>query len=167
MEGEAAIAVMGLATFLLVLSYHSLLVNDVRIVFERVVRTTGLKLKTWIGERAMKSNKMADRIPFLTSGARKSYKKAPDGAFALEYPTSEYQNHEVRPVGFFLEVDRGTESNAVWAEKVMAYEQFKQSGLLKEFYGITNFRILVTVTSSRRLQNLVRTTLKVGGGHFY
>lgn len=147
--------------------YHSILVNDVRIVFERVGRTTELTLKTWLGERTMKSQRMADKIPFLQRKDRKSYKKAPDGAFALEYPPNEYQDKQVQPVGFFLEVDRGTESNAIWAEKVMAYEQFRQSGLAQQYYEVKNFRVLVTTTTRRRLNNLVKTTLKTGGGQFY
>ena len=147
--------------------YHSILVNDVRIVFERIERTTDLTLKTWLGERMLKSKQMADKIPFLQTGTRKSAKKAPDGAFALEYPAHEYGDQPVQPAGFFLEVDRGTESNAVWGEKVTAYEQFRQSGLPQKYYGVTNFRVLVTVSSPQRLHNLVKTTLKAGGGHFY
>ncbi len=147
--------------------YHSMLVNDVRIVFERVVRTTNLELKTWVGERAMKSKKMADKIPFLTTEAGDLYKKAPDGAFALEYPATEYPDNQVQPVGFFLEVDRGNENNSVWAEKVIAYEQFRQSGLAEEYYGVKNFRVLVTVSSPDRLANLVETTRQAEGGSFY
>lgn len=147
--------------------YHSILVNDVRLVFERAVRAIDLKLKTWIGERAMKSKEMGDKLPFLLAGAHKSYKKAPDGAFALEYPAVEYPNNQVQPVGFFLEVDRGTESNSVWAEKVMAYEQFRKSGLSEQHFGVKNFRILVTGETQRRLDHLMETTQKAGGGKFY
>jgi hypothetical protein len=144
--------------------YHSLLVTDVHIVFERVVKMTDLKLKTWTGERALKSKQMQDRIPFLVTETGTSYKKAPDGVFALEYPASEYQDNLVQPVGFFLEVDCGTESNSVWAEKVRAYEQFRQQGLSQQYYGVKNFRVLVTVSSQQRLNNLVETTQRVGGG---
>lgn len=147
--------------------YHSMLVNDVRLVFERIRRTTGIKVELWIGERAMKSRHRQDKLPFLPTGGRKSYKKAPDGFFTLEYPQYEYPQQQVQPVSFFLEVDRGTESNAVWAEKVMAYEQFRQSGLAQQHYGVKNFRVLVTTTTRRRLTNLVKTTLKAGNGQFY
>lgn len=147
--------------------YHSLLVNDVRLVFERVAQLTELKLKHWIGERAMKSKRMRDEIPFLMSGARKSFKKAPDGAFALEYPATDYPDQKIQPVGFFLEVDRGTESHSVWMEKVMAYEQFRQSGLSEQYYGVKNFRVLVTATSTRRLNSLMETTQKTGGRSYY
>lgn len=147
--------------------YHAMLVNEVRIVFERINQTTPLKLKSWVGERALKSKRMQDKIPFLATGASKSYKKAPDGAFALEYPAVEYGQQPVQPVGFFLEVDRGTESNAVWAEKVAAYEQFRQNGSAARYYGVKNFRVLVTVSTGRRLANLMRTTQRVGGGAYY
>ena len=144
-----------------------MLVNDFRITVERAIQDSDLSLTSWIGERELKSQKMQDKIPFLMGTSQKSYKKAPDGAFTLTYPAEEYVDNHVEPIGFFLEVDRGTESNAVWAEKVMAYELFRKSGLAQRYYGVTNFRILVTVSSQRRLDNLVKTTLKAEGGPFY
>ena len=70
---------------------------------------------------------MRGKIPFFISGGHKSYKKAPDGAFTLEYPAAKYSDNRVKPVGFFLEVDRGTESNAVWGEKVSYFKWLKTS----------------------------------------
>lgn len=146
---------------------HSAMVNDFRIVFERVVRAANLTLTSWIGERALKSNAMQDKLPFLTSGFTKSAVKAPDSAFFLKYPADNYVDQQVKPVGFFLEVDRGTEANTVWAEKVRAFEEFRQSRLAEQYYGVSNFRILVTTATPKRLDNLVKTTLKAGGGPFY
>ncbi len=146
---------------------HSLLVSDLRITMERITRLTNLTLENWIGERAFKSKTMADKLPFLSTGYTKSAKKAPDGAFLIEYPAADYQGQPVKPVGFFVEVDRGTESNAVWAEKVRAYEQFRQSGLAEHYYGVSNFRILTTVSTPQRLENLMKTTSDIGGGPFY
>ena len=147
--------------------YHSLLVNDVRIAFERIGKNTELHLSWWIGERKLKSKDMRDKIPYLVSRERKIYKKAPDGAFALEYPPHQYPHNRVQPVGFFLEVDRGTESNNVWAEKIRAYEQFRKRSLSLRHFGFKNFRVLVTVSSQKRLLNLMETTHKAGGGTYY
>lgn len=146
---------------------HSILVTDLRIVFERAVRTTPLTLSTWIGERALKSKAMQGKLPYLTTGFTKSAKKAPDSAFSLKYPAEEYLDGQVKPVGFFVEVDRGTEANTVWVEKVRSFEEFRLSGLSEQYYGVTNFRILVTVATPKRLDNLIKTTLKAGGGPYY
>lgn len=146
---------------------HSILVNDVRVAFERAVQTANLILTTWMGERLLKSKAMQGKLPFLATGFTKSAVKAPDSAFFLKYPAEEYVEGQVKPVGFFVEVDRGTENNTVWAEKVRAFEEFRSSGLAEQYYGVTNFRILVTAATSKRLENLVKTTIKAGGGPFY
>jgi hypothetical protein len=146
---------------------HSIFVNDVRITFERAIQKTSLKLKTWIPDGILKSKQMEGKTPFVMPSEGRSIKKVPDGAFALQYPTAEYGDRPIQPAGFFLEVDRGTESNAVWAEKVVAYEKFRESGLATRIFGVKNFRVLVTVSTERRLVNLMDTTSQSGGGPFY
>ena len=54
----------------------------------------------------------------------------------------------------FLELDRGTESLAVWKEKTRQYLQLAMSGSFHRSFGQDRFRVLVVALSERRLESL-------------
>ena len=73
----------------------------------------------------------------------------PDGYFEFEAPLG------VRAA--FLEVDCGTETLKVWAKKTSLYLQLAISGTFKTLFQQEQFRVLVAVSSERRLQSLRKT----------
>jgi hypothetical protein len=73
----------------------------------------------------------------------------PDGYFEFETPLG------VRAA--FLEVDCGTETLRVWAKKTNLYLQLAISGTFKKLFQQEQFRVLVVVSSERRLQTIRKT----------
>ena len=53
-----------------------------------------------------------------------------------------------------IEVDLGSEGRKVWKEKVREYLRYALSGLSEAKFGPPRFRVLVIVTSERRLQSI-------------
>ena len=74
----------------------------------------------------------------------------PDGYFELRSTSGMYC--------LFCEVDRGTETLKVWARKIFLYLQLAASGEFQTLFKQSRFRVLVGVSSERRLNNLRRTT---------
>ena len=104
----------------------------------------------WADEFTLKSADVKDKVPFLTRGAR-AVRKYRDGYFIICL-TGGQQAH------FFLEVDQGTMTNALWQEKVRAYTEFRDSGRSKRHYGTRNLRVLGVTTGERQMMNLKRAT---------
>lgn len=76
----------------------------------------------------------------------------PDGYLEFETPLG------VRAA--FLEVDCGTETLKVWAKKISLYLQLAISGTFKKIFQQEQFRVLVAVSSERRLQSIRKTIAK-------
>jgi hypothetical protein len=74
----------------------------------------------------------------------------PDGYFELA------QREKVTAA--FLEVDLGTESRAVWRNKVQEYLRYAVGGSAAEQFGASQFRVLVVTNSEGRLSSLRSTT---------
>jgi hypothetical protein len=79
----------------------------------------------------------------------KSTPLMPDGYFELKSTSGMYC--------LFCEVDRGTESLKVWSRKVSLYLQLAASGEFQVLFKQSRFRVLVAVSSERRL-NMLRKT---------
>lgn len=60
----------------------------------------------------------------------------------------------------FLEVDRGTEPLKIWQQKIACYIQLAISGEFARRFRQPQFRVLVVVTSERRLSNIRATVAK-------
>lgn len=139
---------------------HSLAINDFRVTLILLARKKGWQLTNWVSDTAFKSKAYQHRVPFYQRGAR-IVRVYPDGYFRLIFG-EEKQAH------YFLEVDRGTMSNARWQRKMEAYLSFRSSGLSKHHFATHNFRVLTVTTSAKRLANLKRATEAVGGEfHFW
>lgn len=63
----------------------------------------------------------------------------------------------------FSEEDRGTQGQAQWQEKVIAYLDFKHKGHSVEYFGCRNYRVLCKTITSTRLANLKQWTQQAGG----
>jgi hypothetical protein len=79
----------------------------------------------------------------------KSTPLMPDGYFELKSTSGMYC--------LFCEVDRGTESLKVWSRKISLYLQLAASGEFQMLFKQSRFRVLVAVSSERRLNMLRRT----------
>jgi hypothetical protein len=84
------------------------------------------------------------------SALSKSTPLVPDGYFELRSTSGMYC--------LFCEVDRGTESLKVWSRKISLYLQLAASGEFQALFKQSRFRVLVVVSSERRLNILRRTT---------
>jgi protein involved in plasmid replication-relaxation len=82
----------------------------------------------------------------------KSIPLIPDGYFEFETPLG------VRAA--FLEVDCGTETLKVWVKKTNLYLQLAISGTFKKVFQQEQFRVLVVVSSERRIQSIRKTIAK-------
>lgn len=71
----------------------------------------------------------------------------PDGYF-------EYTAEVTRPA--FLEVDMGTETKRIWAQKIREYLRLAVSGEFTNIFGQQHFRTLIVAPSERRLENILR-----------
>jgi hypothetical protein len=73
----------------------------------------------------------------------------PDGYFELKSTSGMYC--------LFCEVDRGTETLKVWSRKISLYLQLAISGEFQALFKQSRFRVLVAVSSDRRLNSLRKT----------
>jgi hypothetical protein len=85
----------------------------------------------------------------FSAALSKSTPLMPDGYFELESTSGMYC--------LFCEVDRGTESLKVWSRKISLYLQLAASGEFQVLFKQSRFRVLVAVSSERRLNILRRT----------
>ena len=137
---------------------HMLMVNEVRIVFTLAARREGYSIEKWVGEGKLKASR--DYVYVSAPGqARRRVAIIPDGYFIL--------NLGAKRAHFFLEVDRATQPNRRWMQRVRAYMSYVQSGRYSERFGTRSLRVLTVTTGPRRLANLKRTTEEAGGGRMF
>lgn len=115
---------------------HQLAINDVHIAgrFVSFETSTSVRFRSF-------SEPLTKAIPLI-----------PDGYFEFETPLG------VRAA--FLEVDCGTETLKAWAKKTSLYLQLAISGTFKKLFKQEQFRVLVVISSERRLQTIRRTIAK-------
>jgi len=139
---------------------HLLITKDVRTVIDLLVGYGVFEKMAWIDEQTLNAAEYQNKLPTHTE-KNKTKRIIPDGFFSVWMP-----NHE-KPASFFLEVDQGTTTNALWIEKVRAYQSFRNSGKSLGYFGTTHFRILAVVKSPGRLQNLKKATAQYQGAQFF
>lgn len=139
---------------------HLLITKEVRSVVEILV-VLGMFQKTqWIDEQTLNATEYQDKLPIYVDN-HKTKRIIPDGFFSIWRP------NQAKPASFFLEVDQGTTTNALWIEKVKAYQAFRSSGKSLSYFGTEYFRILAVVKSQGRLQNLKKATEQHPGSQFF
>lgn len=114
---------------------HQLAINEVYCRLKFRALPPGISFRRW----------MAFWEP-ITQGL----KLIPDGYVELATPA--------QTVRAFLEVDLGTESLAIWKEKVRQYLRLAVSGEFERRFGEERFRVLVIAHSERR-QHSIRGTV--------
>lgn len=139
---------------------HNLAINDIRLMVHRLMEMGQWQVTKWISDNELKSAKFKDKIPYRTHGARVT-RIVPDGFFHLKLPGKKGNAY------FFLEVDQGTMVNSRWGDKVKAYSQFRSTGAAYRHYGTYNFRVLTITPTKARMHNLIKTTERVGGDHYF
>ena len=134
---------------------HILLVNDFRISFESAVeKHPGLRLERWINERNIQ-----DEYKARKDGRTIRRRIRQDGYGRYWYKGKLYS--------FFLELDRSTETNVKFENKVRHYLDYGRSGRYSQVYGVKYFRVLVVTTTAGRLDNLKRITEKITDEYFW
>ena len=154
---------------------HALLVSDVMVAIElscrahsrvRLIRQDQLLLPGPNGEERQSLRWTVNVTDSLKLGV------VPDGAFALEYESTERQSDRAF---FFLEADRGTMpvmrqnlSQTSIYRKLVAYEATWSQSVHRNRFGFHRFRVLTVTTSAVRLRSIVEacSTLKSGHGLF-
>jgi hypothetical protein len=137
---------------------HRLMVNQVRIAFTLGAERAGYVIDRWVKEEELKA--VRDYVTIRTQrGSQRRVAVIPDGYFVL--------NLGDKRAHFFLEVDRATEANKRWAQKVQSYLVYTQSGGYEKRFQTRSLRVLTVTTSEKRLGNLKRTTEEAGGGRLF
>lgn len=139
---------------------HSLAINDIHLMVHRLMEMSHWQVTSWINDYILKTAKYKDKIPYRTHGARVT-RIIPDSFFQLKLPGL------TQNAFFFLEVDQGTMVNSRWADKVIAYSQFRSTGAAYRHYGTHNFRVLTIAPTKARMHNLMQTTKRAGGDHYF
>lgn len=122
----------GASPFLL----HRLAINEIYIALKyRDLPKPDMRLSCWVSFR----EPLSQAIPLT-----------PDGYFELVV--------DGNTKATFLEVDLGTEALPVWIRKTQLYLQMALSGNFTQWFGQSQFRVLVIATTDRRLQN-IRTAI--------
>jgi hypothetical protein len=62
---------------------------------------------------------------------------------------------------YFLEIDQGTTNLESWAEKVRAYEAYRQSPKLQARYATETFTVLVVAPTEIRLKRIAEEVIKI------
>lgn len=117
-------------------------------------RTANLRLEDWRGEQALKRAGMAERVRVRRAESEKEVLMMPDGAGCLVLDGV----HRAR---YFIELDLGTATNAVLADKIRGYAAYLRTDHYAETYGEEQCFVLWVASGARRLENALRAL----GGH--
>ncbi len=135
---------------------HVLAVNDVRIAFLNSVKKSGNYSLFWIPEWEIKGWKEKVYDPENES---RTLPVTPDAFIELRGQKAK--------ACYFLEVDRATESNRRWRDKVKGYVEYVRSGRYYQRFKSESLRVLTVTTSEERLSNLLKTTDSVLNADFF
>jgi hypothetical protein len=132
---------------------HTCTVNDVRIAITLGVTDAGCTLQSWLREDELKASRtrVKGERSLTMAGATAII---PDAAFSLR--------RGPRQARFLLEVDRATESNVRWAQRVRNYMALLSHERVSQRLG-SYPRILVVTTGPARLEHLKTATEDAGG----
>jgi protein involved in plasmid replication-relaxation len=137
---------------------HTLKINEFRLSVVLAARANNWQVETWEDERVFRSQ--PDYVVLKDAKGKPREKPVlPDGYFCLV--TSRGRTH------FFLEVDRGRESESKFRPQIEVYEEYIASGGYTARYQTKSLRILIVTTTPRRLAKLRAITQMVGGDSKY
>jgi len=134
---------------------HILAINDVRIAFINAALNSDYEVD-WVPEWEIKAMKEKVNDP---ENPNKTLPITPDSFFALI--------SKDKKACYFLEVDRATESNHRWRDKIRGYVEYVKSGNYYEKFKSKALRVLAVTTSPDRMANLINTTKTVDNAYFF
>jgi len=136
---------------------HMLATNQVRICATIAATEQGFDL-SWVDERTLKATAMRDLV---TDPKNRSTQLAviPDGYFQLAT--------EATPLGFAVELDRGTVEEKQFKAKIRALGEWKVKGAYQRRFGTDSLRVLFVVAPTdrdqKRLERIKAWTEHEGG----
>jgi len=124
---------------------HTLATNDVRVAVTGAAKSQDYDL-TWVDEQTLRTKAMRDLVE---DPKRPGEKLAviPDGYFQLAAAN--------RPLGFAVELDRGTVEEKRFKAKVRALGEWKVTGAYQKRFGTDSLRVLFVVAENPRDPNRV------------
>jgi hypothetical protein len=135
---------------------HTLAINDIWIAFSKAVVATGNYDLIWFKESEIKGWKEKVDDP---ENSGKTLAITPDAFLSL--------TGNSKRANYFLEVDRATESNRRWRDKIRGYVEYALSGRYHDKFKSESLRVLTVTTSPERLTNLIKTTKSVEHADFF
>jgi hypothetical protein len=126
---------------------HDHMASDIAIDIEIGARKAGIPFKSHleilgVAPLSTRLQKKPLKIPVTLNGARTFVE--PDALFS------------VNGRNFALEADKGTESiKAVIVPKILAYREVVAAGIIDDYLGVDNLRVLFATTSRKRMNNVM------------
>ncbi len=121
-------------------------------------RTADVRVEHWVGGTALRAASSSARVQIRRSGgAAQTLPVIPDGTGVLHHDGGE----RTASARIFLELDRGTETNARVTAKFAAYAAYLRSLGYASTYGEPMALILWVTESRQRLTNTLRTIAAV------
>jgi hypothetical protein len=126
---------------------HDHMASDIALDIEIGARKAGTPFKSHLdilsaAPLSTRLQKKPLKIPVTLNGARTFVE--PDALFSV--------NGRV----FALEADKGTESiKAVIVQKILAYREIVAAGIIDDYLGVDNLRVLFATTSRKRMSNVM------------
>jgi hypothetical protein len=135
---------------------HNLAINDVRIAFLKSAKADGDYNLFWFSEKEVKAWKEKVDDP---ENSGKTLAITPDSFF--------YLLGQKKKAYYFLEIDRATEANRRWRDKIRGYVEYIKSGKYQQRFQTSALRVLTVTTSDKRMANLIKTTQSVENAYFF
>jgi len=132
---------------------HDHMASDIALDIEIGARTAGAPFKTHIdilaaAPASTRAQKKPLKIPLILDGVRTVIE--PDALFSVHGRV------------FALEADKGTESiTAVIVPKILAYREIVAAGIIDDYLGVDNLRVLFATTSHKRMRNVMAELEKI------
>jgi len=135
---------------------HTLAINDARIAFIKAALGSKEYDLFWFNESEVKSWREKVEDP---ENSGKTLAITPDAFF--------YLIGKKKKAYYFLEVDRATESNRRWRDKIRSYVEYVKSGKYTARFKTEALRVLTITTSKERMANLIKTTQSAENAYFF
>lgn len=116
-------------------------------------------LRILVCHRRLPEGLLVDGWRVFPQPISKALPLAPDAYFEIQSDNHTYP--------MFLEVDRGTEGQRIWKNKIALYLRMATSGEFAARFGQQKFAVLVTAATERRLESIRRTVAKLTGKIFW
>ena len=132
---------------------HDHMASDIVLDIEIGARNAGVAFQSHLvilknAPASTRERKKPLKIPLTLDGVRTFIE--PDAVFSLHGRV------------FALEADKGTESiKAVIVPKILAYREIVAAGIIDDYLGVDNLRVLFATTSAKRMRNVMAELAKI------